>query len=225
MIGLLASVPASVPVQPGREAAQDLLLDELAKQEYQEARPGLISRCLDWLFDQFNRIDVSGGGSARPWVTAAVLIVVLLVLGLALWLAGGLRRTARGEKQVVLDDGSLTTAAQQRADAERAAAAGEWEVAVVARFRAVALSLEERAVIAALPGRTAHEVAVTGGESLPDLARDLVAAADVFDRVRYGHRPAGEAEYAAVRDLDDRVGRARVGVGGSAVAGGFEVPV
>jgi len=42
----------SVPVELGREAAQQAAREELAKQVYRDAGPGLTERVLRWLYEQ-----------------------------------------------------------------------------------------------------------------------------------------------------------------------------
>jgi hypothetical protein len=97
------------------------------------------------------------------------------------------------------------TAAQHRADADRAAAAGDWRTAVLERFRAVVRELEERAVVPEQPGRTAGETAEAAGLRLPALAADLRAAARLFGDVRYGDHDAGPDADAGLRELDARL--------------------
>ena len=84
-------------------------------------------------------------------------------------------------------------------EAERAAAAGEWETAVRLRFRAGLLRLDARELIEYRPSLTTGEVA----EAIFSPAFDQVGAD--FDEIAYGGRPAGEAEEAASREGWERV--------------------
>jgi len=57
----------SVPVDLGREAAQEAAREELAKQVYREAGPGLVERGLRWVYAQVTGVldevaGVSPGG-------------------------------------------------------------------------------------------------------------------------------------------------------------------
>ena len=63
------------------------------------------------------------------------------------------------------------------------------------RFRAIVRELEERAVLAEQPGRTAGEAAAAAAGRLPALAAELAAAARLFDDVRYGGRVATPAAH------------------------------
>jgi hypothetical protein len=63
--------------------------------------------------------------------------------------------------------------------------------------------MEERGVLESRPGRTADEAAAEGGAALPECAAGLRSAAQVFDDVWYGGRPATPAHDQALRELDD----------------------
>jgi hypothetical protein len=198
----------TVPVEPGREQARAWALEELAKREYRDARPGLVERVFTWALEQLQRV----GNVDRPVSFALLAVISVVLVVLAVWgvnRAGGLRRAARLRAAPVLTDPG-TTAAEHRATAERLAAAGDWDGAVLHRFRAIAKTLEDEAILAPQPGRTADEVAREAGRRLPDLAADLLAGARLFDDVHYGDRHVGAAAADRLRALDDTVRRARV---------------
>jgi hypothetical protein len=203
----LVDVLLGVPVEPDRDTARDWLVEELSRPEY-AADESLLMRLLGWISDLFDGLgDVSV--SSTPFVVVLV-VVVLAVVGLALWLAGPVRlRHRTGATSVVVHDDDPRTAAEMRAAADTAAAAGDWTLAVVERFRAVVRSLEERTVLDARPGRTAREAAADGGKRLPGLAEALDDAARTFDGVCYGHLPASPADHAALRSLDAQVAATR----------------
>jgi hypothetical protein len=196
-------VLAVVPVQPERDQARSWAVQELSRREYQEARPSLVERALTWLGDVLDRVDFGTG--APPGL--GLLALGLLVAGVAIYAvrrAGGLHANARRRAEAVLPAGR-STAAEHRAAAERHAQAGDWDLAVVERFRAIAREFEERALLRPQPGRTAVEVARDGGAVLPELAADLLAAARWFDDVSYGHLSVGRPADLALRELDDRL--------------------
>ena len=199
--------PAAVPVHPDRGTARDWAVQELSRQEYQDAKPGLGERLLTWFWDLINGSSV---GIGAPPVLALVLIVAVItaVVIYAVRRSGGLHGTARRKAGAVLPH-RYTTAADHRAAAERHAGAEEWSLAVVERFRAIARELEERALLRPQPGRTAMEVARDGGAALPDLSADLLAAARFFDDVSYGHLEVGPPADQALRSLDERLQAAR----------------
>jgi hypothetical protein len=199
---------SDVPVVPDAAQGRAWAREELAGPGYE--RPGLIRRGLEWLIGHLEQLPLPhGNGSA---LTAAVLLVAVAALvGWALRRGGGpLARRRAGTGDAVFEPGSRS-AEQHRADADRAAAAGDWRTAVLERFRAVVRELEERGVVAEQPGRTAGETADAAAVRMPALAVDLRGAARLFGDVRYGGRDPGPAGDAALRDLDARVRGARAG--------------
>jgi len=202
-------VIASVPVDLGRDEAAQLARDELAKQVYRDAGPGLVERLVRWLLEQAGRL-LDGAAGVSPGGYAGLVVVLLLVAAAVVAVrlkVGPLSRRATREEALFV--GRTRTAAQHRAAADAHAATGAWAEAVRERLRAVVRSLEERAVLDERPGRTADEAAAEAGRALPDCAAGLRAAAVLFDEVWYGGRPAGPESYAALRDLDAQVQAAR----------------
>jgi hypothetical protein len=202
-------VIASVPVEPGRDEAAQLAREELAKQVYRDAGPGLVERLVRWLLEQAGRLlddaaGVSPGGFSG--LVVVLLLVAVAVVAVRLKVGPLGRRAAREETLFV---GRTRTAAQHRAAADAHAAAGAWAEAVRERLRAVVRSLEERAVLDGRAGRTADEAAAEAGRALPSCAAGLRSAAVLFDEIWYGGRPAGPESYAALRDLDAQVQAAR----------------
>ncbi len=53
-----------------------------------------------------------------------------------------------------------------------------------------------------VPGRTATELAVDAGATLPGLGDELMQAATAFNDVTYGERPGTEPAYRMIADLD-----------------------
>jgi hypothetical protein len=199
---------AGVPVEPDREQARRLAIEELSRREYQAARPGLISRGLAWLLDHLSRIRLPDHTGSSIAVTALLAVIIAVVL-YALYRTGGLRRAARLRAPAAVLAGSAMDAAGHRAAADRHAARGEWTAAVLERFRAVARQLEERAIITPSTGRTADELAAEAALRLPPLDDDLAAGARAFDEVCYGHRPGTAEADARLRSLDEAVRAAR----------------
>jgi Domain of unknown function (DUF4129) len=220
--GASAAARARVPVEPDRETARAWAAQELSRQEYQAARPNLLVRLENWLLQQLQHLPTFTGTGSRFGLLVAVLVAVAAVV-YAVQRSGGLRRQARAEGAEVFAGGILTAAEHRRA-AEAAEAEQDWATAVVERFRTLTRELEERAVLVPQPGRTADEVASDAGAWLPELAARLRAAAEVFDDVRYGDRPASQASATRLRELDDDVRRARPVAEAVAVTGGLVAP-
>jgi hypothetical protein len=100
-------------------------------------------------------------------------------------------------------------AAEHRALADAAFAAGDVAAAIRHRFRAVIRGLEERGLLDPQPGRTVDEAAAEAAAVLPEHASPLQAAVGVFDDVWYGGRAATVAAYRQVAAIDDELQHAR----------------
>ena len=189
------------PLDPSSPEARTLLEEELRKALYQESE-GLLERLWTWLERNLSGSDPTGGLPAwTVWVAAG--------LGLAL-VAAVLLRSLRAERRMggathegVLG-GPVRSAAEHRAAAASALAAGDEDTAVLEAYRALTRSAVERTLLDDLPGRTAHEVAVALSWVFPGDAGRLAAAADTFDAVRYGRRsaPLGAARALVTLDTD-----------------------
>jgi len=203
-----------VPVDPGRDVATQWAARELARPEYQAARPGLLSRALTWLIERLSSLlDGLPAGPGGAIGVGILLTLVVVAVAYALWRVGGVRSQARRRVDQLFADDAPRTAQEHREAADRAAAAGNWHTAVLERFRAVVRELEQRTVLAVQPGRTAAEAAQAAAAVLPALARDLNDGARVFDDVRYGDRAVGAEADATLRSLDQQVRQARVSIG------------
>ena len=199
----------SVPVELGREAAQQAAREELAKQVYREAGPGLTERFLRWLVDKATDL-LDGAAGVSPGGKVGALVVVLLLVAAAVAVRrrlGPVRRAAGRDQPLFA--GTERSAAEHRRAADSHAAAGEWAEAVRERLRAVVRDLEERGVLEPRPGRTADEAAAEAGTVLPDCAGPLRAGARLFDDVWYGGRPGTRGADDELRALDQAVRSAR----------------
>jgi len=213
---------ADVPVDLGRDEAQDLARRELADPSY-DAEPSLLQRAVEWLFEQLAELLSRTTGALSGWVGLAVLGgLAALVAVVVVLRVGPLASRAASGKAVF--SGSRRSAAEYRADADDASARGDWSAAVVERYRAVVAGMEERGVLDPRPGRTADEAAAAGGSILPGVAGDLTTGSRVFDGVRYGDRAATSGDDAAMRRLDEAVRTARPGHAAEPAASAAPVP-
>ncbi|GIG20146.1 hypothetical protein Cch01nite_08700 [Cellulomonas chitinilytica] len=198
-----------VPVEPDAATARRWAEQELADPVYHQSR-SLLDRLLDWVLDLLDGIPAP---VVSPGVSLAVVIgVVVLVAAVVLWAAGPIRRSraaAGRDGRSVLGDDDQRTADQLRSAADAAASTGDWSLAVVERFRAVVRGLEERTVLDARLGRTAHEATVDASVRLPSLGAALGVGGRLFDDVAYGHVTATSDDDRALRDLDRRVRETR----------------
>jgi len=197
------------PLEPDAPDARDLLLDELSDPAYAESSPTWFDLVSQAIYEWFASLRLLEGGAPPTLLfviigglIAAVIIVVLLVYGVP-------RMRARSRvSDELFGEHDARTAKRLRRDAEKAATAGDWPLAIAERFRAIARALDERTIVTVLPGTTAHGFARIAGHSFAEHADELSAAADAFDDVRYLGRPGSEQAYARVRALDDALASA-----------------
>lgn len=212
---LAATLPAllGVPLDPDEEEARELLRQELAKAEYAEARPTVIDRIIAdfwaWVESLF---DQPVPGLPFDVTPGALALLALLVVGVLALLVGrpalNRRRRAAGAGRVFLEDDERT-AAELRAAAAAAAARGEWALATLESFRAIARDLADRTIITLRPGSTAHDVARRAADAFPAHGGALERAASDFDDVRYLDREGTEAAWTRTRELDAALRSAR----------------
>jgi hypothetical protein len=207
----MTSVPLAVPVEPSGDEARRWLLDELAKQPYQASKPTPVDLAAQAFFDWLGGLFRSHGDPASTvlLVVALVIVVALVVVALLLFGVPRANRRSRATGAGLFGEEDRRTADELRAAARAAAAAGDFSLAVLERFRGLARDLDERTLVPVLPGTTARGFARAAAGVFPAEATELAAAAETFDAIRYaGH--AGSREQAdRVAALDDRLVAAR----------------
>lgn len=185
-----------------RDQARDAAREELSRPAYDEAQPSLVLRVVGRALRELAELLDRAASAAPGGALGLLLLAGLLVLAVYVVVA---RVRPRGSGQVpgpLFGAASPLTAAQHRELAEQAAASGRLADAVRERLRAVVRELEARGVLDPKPGRTADEVAREAGLAVPEVAADLTRAAGVFDEIWYGGRPADDADYALLVDVD-----------------------
>jgi hypothetical protein len=194
-----------------REAAREAARDELSRPEYAEARPPLLLRVVGRALRALAELIDTAAGAVPGGRAGLLLLLALLALFAAVVLAR-LRpaRSRAAPRPAVFEGGEVLAARAHRERAEQAAAQVRWAEAVRERLRAVARDLEDRGALDRRPGRTAGEVARDGGAALPAVAPDLARAAEVFDEIWYGGRPADAGSYAVLVAVDERVAAERL---------------
>ncbi|RDI22227.1 DUF4129 domain-containing protein [Lentzea flaviverrucosa] len=194
---------SDVPVDLGRDEAREAAVRELGDPAYVSDDPNPLERAIDWVLTRLGELFAGAGGmSGITAVTVVVAVLVLIVIIVRLRV-GRTGRALRSDGTVF--GSTAMTAAEHRAAAEKAAAAGDLAEAVRERFRAVVRELEQRGVLDARAGRTVDEVAHEAGQALPVLAGDLRGAAVQFDDVWYGGRPATLEGYQQLVSVDGKV--------------------
>ncbi|WP_431220478.1 DUF4129 domain-containing protein [Leifsonia xyli] len=207
----LIVVHVDIPVDPSSPEAQQWLRDELARPEYQAAKPtwfDLASKAVqDWLASLFQ----GPGGDAGPVLLLVVVIVIAGLIVAAFLVFGRPRANRRSalERRSLFGSDGPRSAADLRSSAERAARAGDWVLAIEEQFRAIAAAMDERTLVRVTPGTTATEFAQHAGTVAPDERETLREAARSFDEVRYLDRPGTEAAFQRLVALDQRLQRVR----------------
>jgi Domain of unknown function (DUF4129) len=188
-----------------RDAAHEAAQRELGKPIY--PKPSLTERLMDWIDELLYKLVVEGSSVPGGWFTITVLLILLAVaIVVAIRIARRTMRTNRRDGYALFGEHELS-AAEHRATAEQYAATGNWAAAIRHQLRAVARQLEENGVLDPVPGRTATELARDAGRAVPNLAAELLRAANAFNDVTYGERPGTEAAYRMVADLDNHLRR------------------
>jgi Domain of unknown function (DUF4129) len=200
---------AGGPPLIGREAGRGLARRELSKPVYHQGS-SLSQRILEKIA-AFLRAIFQHANTTVPggwWAIVILATLVVIILGIVLSRLGPIALGHRDRSRRVLGAQAMT-AREHRELAQRLAAESNWAGAIREILRAIALDLEERAILPPRAGRTADELAAEAGSVLPDCADELTSAARLFDDVWYGQRPGTEEGYARLRRLDTAVGAAR----------------
>jgi hypothetical protein len=188
-----------------RDAAHEAAQRELGKPIY--PKPSLTERLMDWFNELLYKLMVEGSSVPGGWFTVSLLLILLAVaIVVAIRIARRTMRTNRGGEYALFGEHELS-ATEHRSTAEQFAAAGNWAAAIRHRLRAVARQLEENGVLDPVPGRTATELARDAGRVVPNLAAELLLAADAFNDVTYGERPGTESAYRMIANLDEHLRR------------------
>ena len=194
------------PLDPSSSEAQQWVRDELARGGYDTA-PSWWQRFVEWLMRVLNGPQ---GAGLPSWVVAAV--VVLLAAVVAVVVLRLVRPEARLNPSTgagpALDDEGLS-AEDYRRRAAQSDQRQDWDAMLLDSYRALAASAVERTLLAELPGRTAHEVAVALEPVFPDHRAALAITAGAFDAVRYGRRAATRQQARDAAELDEVLLRTR----------------
>ena len=195
-----------------RESARGAARAELLDRKYQDAQPPLVVRLLGRLIRKlFDLLDRAAAGV--PGGRVGLLLLALLLVAFVAVIVIRLRPLGtRAGSADVFAAGGARTAAEHRALADQAAAAGQWADAVRERLRAIVRELEARGVLEPRPSRTAGEVARDGSAAVPDIAEPLRRATSTFDEIWYGGRPADASSYEILVAADRAVSTAHLAV-------------
>lgn len=205
------TVASVTPVTPDGDEAREWAERELSDPVYQAAEPTPLDRIARAIGDFLSSLfSTELSGDWGPWVALVAAVIVVLVIVTAFLIWGVPRATGRSRGGAELfGEREERSAAELRRDAQAAAARGEWDAAIVLRFRALARGLLERGVVDTPPGATVHAFARAAARAFPEHADRLESAAEAFDDVRYLRRPGSAELYRRVVDVDETVAAAR----------------
>jgi hypothetical protein len=177
----------------------------LRRREYRRESPTVVERARRWVRDQLSRLLTSlfrgDRGTVLAWIILGGLLTVVIVL------------SARFARSVTPDPGRAIavsvaprrSAREWRAEAEVHERAGEWKLALRARYRSLVADLASHGLVDEIPGRTAGEYRAEVSETVPGVASEFAGATELFERAWYGNRPTGADDAAHFRDLEERV--------------------
>jgi hypothetical protein len=210
LLPALAYLPLDVPLTPDDKQARDLLAEELAKSEYQAAKPTWFDQLVQGFFDWMNGLTV-GNATGPPAFGLLLVLVVVAALVVIAFLVFGLPRLNRRSRVSgsLFGEDDARTAAQLRTAAATAAAAGDYSLAIAELFRAIARGLAERTLLTTTPGTTAHGFAVRAGRMFESQSLALAEAATAFDAVRYLGEAGTRAQFEQLERLDEALRAAR----------------
>lgn len=204
---LLSTVPVVDPTAP---EARQWVLDELAKAEYSQAKPGLLDQLAEAFLDWISSLQFDGdGGLPNGWVAVlVVLAVVALVVAFVVFGVPRINRRSAASAALFGEDDDRTAALIRKA-AERAASEGDYTLAVAEMFRAIARGLSERTVVTVSPGTTARGFARRASTAFPAFEQRFGEAATAFDAVRYLDETGTRKQYDAIAALEADVRAAK----------------
>ena len=200
------------PLTPDGEEARRWAQEELSDPVYTAAEPtplDRIARAIGGFFDQLFSSEIPNGWGPTLAIVAALVVIVLIVAAFLIW---GLPRATRRSRAAGADlfgAAEERSAARLRRDAASLADRGDWDGAIVLRFRGLARAVVERDLLEVPPGATVHAFARTTGRVFPGSAAALEEAAAAFDDVRYLRRPGTPDLYARVVAVDEAIMAAR----------------
>lgn len=185
---------------------------------YREGEPGVIRRALSEVLDALGRLlsEVLGTVGSTPAVAWAVAVLGLVLLAVVVWRATRGTTLGRRGPRVVPGGRSARTAEDWLAEAARHLDAGDLEAALRARYVGTVVTLEERGLLQARPGRTIRELDAELADRLPEVAVALEPAGRRVEEVVFAGRAATRADVAVVEAALATVraaGRVEVGAG------------
>ena len=207
------AVPFDVPVDPDAPEAKQLLADELAKAEYQTAKPSWFDLLMQAILDWINGLQV---GQAQGPPAVGLLVVahrrssLLLRHRLPRLRAAAHQPAQRGHRRPLRRRRRAHAPRRSAAPPRAAAARGDYALAIAEMFRSIARGLAERTVLTTTPGNHGARLRAARRARLSRTApSELAAAAAAFDDVRYLEQPGTSEQFDEVDALERALRDAR----------------
>ena len=211
-VPILRAIETGPPLTPEGDEARELAERELADPIYRAAEPAVIDRIARAIAQFFERLfstELDGGWGSTFALIAAIVVVIVIVAAFVVWGLPRATRRAPAPATALFGEAETRSAAELRLAAASHARKGEWDAAVILRFRALARGTIERGVVDTPPGATVHAFARAAARAFPAAALDLENAATAFDDVRYLRLPGTAELYRHVAEVDDRIATSR----------------
>jgi hypothetical protein len=211
----MSALIRDVPVDPDADTARRWLEEELSKDIYRDDHTDWLQQVFDWINEQLGKLDRSAESVSVGDVSGSIIagVIFTLLIAVLLYLVfGPLRRSRRISGSATVFDDDDRTASAMLASAEEAAARGDWDLAVLERFRSMVRRAEKRGTVAVVPGMTAYEFVKAAAIPLSDHAADLLWSGELFDGIRYGHASGSQEAYERMNRLAGVLSHAGLGV-------------
>jgi hypothetical protein len=221
-IGTLSALPALAQEPPRTTAEQLATLSEILDRPEFHAADGrsALDRLLDpvrawvrWFFLEIRRLlspilDPLGNASGSVVVFGSVIVGLVVLTIVALTTLRLMRGSLAGGAEIAdLVPAGRPHAADERAQAQAYALAGDPRRAVHHQYRAVLLRLDERDHLP-YDGTLTNRELLPRLTTAPALAEPFAALVERFDRLWYGQTACTAEEYAAFAQLGERVWQA-----------------
>lgn len=200
----LADLPTP---DPAPDAAREKAKEILSGSQFDSgSSKSVMQRIVDWILDQI-RLPFSEAAGGNNVVGFVILIAFLVALGYVVSrIRLRLPALSQSDDAIIdIDVEADRSAETWRAEAEQAEAAGQWKIALRARYRWLLGELIERQLLVNVPGRTPGEYRGDLARVLPDQASAFASATDLFELAWYGNEATGPEENQRVRTCAEQV--------------------
>lgn len=186
-----------------RQAADDIL----SRPEYQQARPSLTQRVLEWLSDRLGRLFSGVGPNGGHLIGYVILALALSAAGYFLWRVFPRHRLARPERRAPVAHQTVVRRSRDEwlALAREAESAERWDDAVHARYHALTAGLADRSEVPEAPSTTSGEhvqVFARSESSSPGRVAVFSRITDRFEWIWFGGARAAADDSQALADAD-----------------------